>query len=206
MSVVRDHKGGNPPPTTELEAAVPTTEPTLDQSAKPEGPSFDEVFHRYCRFVWRVLARLGVSTPDLPDICQDVFVVIHRRLGSYEEQRASLPSWIYGICARTASDYRRHTRTRKELASEFLPEMAIASSQHESLEAVRARARLADVLSGMEETKQMVFMLYELDELPMTKVALMVGCPLQTAYSRLHAARREIVAAFSEDEKKASRT
>ena len=30
----------------------------------------------------------------------------------------------------------------------------------------------------------------------MTEVAMAVGCPLQTAYSRLHAARREVEAAM----------
>jgi RNA polymerase sigma-70 factor (ECF subfamily) len=40
-----------------------------------------------------------------------------------------------------------------------------------------------------------VFVLYELEELPMIEVAEAVGCPLQTAYSRLHAARDAVEAA-----------
>ena len=37
--------------------------------------------------------------------------------------------------------------------------------------------------------------LYELEGLPMREVAEAIGCPLQTAYSRLHAARELLQAA-----------
>jgi RNA polymerase sigma-70 factor, ECF subfamily len=37
--------------------------------------------------------------------------------------------------------------------------------------------------------------LYELEGLTMKEVAEVVGCPLQTAYSRLHAARERLTAA-----------
>ena len=46
-------------------------------------------------------------------------------------------------------------------------------------------------------------MLYEIEELSMAEVALAVGCPLQTAYSRLHAARREVESMAHRLEKKA---
>jgi len=40
-----------------------------------------------------------------------------------------------------------------------------------------------------------VFVLFELEEVAMAEVAEIVGCPLQTAYSRLHAARAEVATA-----------
>ena len=38
----------------------------------------------------------------------------------------------------------------------------------------------------------LVFVLFEMEELSMAEVAGIVGCPVQTAYSRLHVARREV--------------
>jgi RNA polymerase sigma-70 factor (ECF subfamily) len=46
------------------------------------------------------------------------------------------------------------------------------------------------LLGRLDDEKRTVFVLYELEELPMIEVAQAVGCPLQTAYSRLHAARK----------------
>jgi RNA polymerase sigma-70 factor (ECF subfamily) len=40
-----------------------------------------------------------------------------------------------------------------------------------------------------------VFVLFEIEQIPMEEVARAVGCPLQTAYSRLHAARERVTAA-----------
>jgi RNA polymerase sigma-70 factor (ECF subfamily) len=42
--------------------------------------------------------------------------------------------------------------------------------------------------------------LYELEELTMAEVAEALGCPLTTAYSRLHAARKSVRAAFARTE------
>jgi RNA polymerase sigma-70 factor (ECF subfamily) len=41
-----------------------------------------------------------------------------------------------------------------------------------------------------------VVVLYDLEELPMSKVADIVGCPLQTACSRLHAGRKQMLHAL----------
>ena len=40
-------------------------------------------------------------------------------------------------------------------------------------------------------------MLYELEGLAMNEIAELLGCPVQTAYARLHAARRRVLGAFT---------
>jgi RNA polymerase sigma-70 factor (ECF subfamily) len=70
-------------------------------------------------------------------------------------------------------------------------------SQDEELEQRRAREKLAQVLERLDEDKRAVFVLYELEELTMPQVAEALGCPLTTAYSRLHAARKTVRAAFA---------
>jgi RNA polymerase sigma-70 factor (ECF subfamily) len=44
----------------------------------------------------------------------------------------------------------------------------------------------------LDDDKRAAFVLYEIEELPLREVAEALGCPLQTAFSRLQAARREI--------------
>jgi RNA polymerase sigma-70 factor (ECF subfamily) len=156
----------------------------------------DEVVADHGRFVWRVLGRLGVPSADVPDVCQEVLVTVCRRLPDFDAERASFRSWLYGICVRTASDHRRRLRARKEQPVDVLPELPLPASQDEELERRRARAYLEQVLEGLDEGKREVFVLYELEELPMVEVAHAVGCPLQTAYSRLHAARKAVESAF----------
>ncbi|HKO51023.1 MAG TPA: sigma-70 family RNA polymerase sigma factor [Polyangiaceae bacterium] len=159
---------------------------------------FQHVFSEHCKFVWRVLARLGVHQSDLPDVCQEVFLVVHRQLGNFDPTRAALSSWMYGICLRSASDYRRRRVRRKETSAEAAPVVARAEHQFEDLAQRRAWHRLEAVLDAMDAGKRAAFVLYELENLPMSQVAAILSCPLQTAYARLHAARRLVFQAFEE--------
>lgn len=148
--------------------------------------------------MWRVLGRLGVHRADIPDVCQEVFLTVHRRLADYDG-RAAMGAWIYGICVRTASDYRRRAHRRHEsLRGWDLPEPSEPAGQEHALDLSRARARLDAVLERLAFGQREVFVLYELEELPMAEIARVLACPIQTAYSRLHAARKAVTEAFRE--------
>jgi RNA polymerase sigma-70 factor, ECF subfamily len=162
-------------------------------SARPEVPSLPTIFRDYAPFVWRGLRRLGVPESDVEDVCQEVFVVVHRKLGDFEG-RSSLRTWIYGICARTASDYRKSGRVRREVVTDAPPEAAHEGDQHDAFALKQARATLDRILDELDGDKRAVFVLYEIEELTMAEVAEALGCPLQTAYSRLHAARKVVEA------------
>lgn len=158
-------------------------------------PPFEEIFDAYGPFVWRILGKLGVWPADVPDVCQDVFVVVYKRLADYDG-RASLRSWIYGICARIAADHRRRRASRRERAEDPFPEPALSPHQEDDVERRRAEALLHETLAALDEEKRAVFVLFELEEFSMSEVAAALGCPLQTAYSRLYAARNAVTVAF----------
>jgi RNA polymerase sigma-70 factor (ECF subfamily) len=169
--------------------------PRANASAGPPAgvPSLAEIFREHAPFVWRGLRRLGVPESDVEDVCQEVFVVVHRKLGEFEG-RSSLRTWIYGICARTASDYRRSGRVRREVVTDAPPEPSHEGGQHDAVALRQARATLDRILDELDDDKRSVFVLYEIEELTMAEVAEALGCPLQTAYSRLHAARKVVEA------------
>lgn len=150
----------------------------------------DAIFREHAPYVWRALRRLGVHEADVEDVCQEVFVVVHRRLGSFDGACA-VRTWLYGICIRTASDYRRRPHRRRESpAGDDLPDIGSPPAQEDELEQRRALDRLDAALGELDDAKRAVFVLYEIEGLQMPEVAQAIGCPLQTAYSRLHAARR----------------
>jgi RNA polymerase sigma-70 factor (ECF subfamily) len=165
--------------------------------AAPAGEgSFREIFREHAPFVWRVLRRLGVGEADVEDVAQEVFLVVHRRLAEFEG-RSKLRTWIYGIAVRVASDHRRRAHVRRELATDRPPERAGSAPQPKELEQRQARALLDAALARLDEDKRAVFVLFEIEEVAMKEIAEAVGCPLQTAYSRLHAARRELKEALA---------
>ena len=179
-------------PILEDVAIGPTQGPVIVQ----EVPPFPEVFRSYSGFVWRVLLRLGVAESDVDDVAQEVFLGVHRNLSRFEG-RCSLRTWIYGICHRRAVDYRRRASVRPELYSGDPPDQGVEANQEQGLALAQARAQLAQVLDTLDEEKRTVFVLFDIEGIPMEEVAEVVACPLQTAYSRLYAARRKVEATLT---------
>jgi RNA polymerase sigma-70 factor (ECF subfamily) len=142
--------------------------------------------------LWRSLRRLGVPEADVEDAAQEAFVVIHRKLPEFEG-RSSLKTWIFGICMRVASDWRKRAHIRREAPMEEAPERTTSGETPTRQIAMKqARTVLDQALAGLDEDKRAVFVLFELEQASMHEVAEAVGVPLQTAYARLYAARRFI--------------
>lgn len=154
-----------------------------------ELPEFRRIFDDHAGFVWRSLRYLGVAERDVEDHVQEVFVAVHRRLGEFE-WRSSLRTWIYAFCLRVASDYRRRAHVRRERFPSEFPEPQLGPNQESQVEQREMRERLAAALDQLDDAKREVFVLYEIEELEMKDVVELVGCPLQTGYSRLRAARK----------------
>jgi RNA polymerase sigma-70 factor, ECF subfamily len=167
----------------------------------PEVPSLRAIFDEYSGFVWRTLRHLGVPERDIEDVCQEVFVVVHRKLDSFEG-RSTIRTWVYGICLRTASDYRRRAHVRREQTVDELPVVSTEADQENDVQRARHRKRLLALLDELDEEKRQVFVLYEIEELEMKDIAAAMGTPLQTAYSRLRAARQILAKALEDDRAK----
>jgi RNA polymerase sigma-70 factor (ECF subfamily) len=174
------------PLTKELEAAA-RAKARVEEAC----PDLAEVFDAHGAYVGRALSCLGVRERELADAIQEVFLVVHRRLAELRDPGA-LRSWLYAICVRKALTFRRRAARRREDAVAELPETADGSTPHDDLERTRALAMAFAILDELDDDKRAVFVLYEVEQLPMSEVAEAVGCPLQTAYSRLYAARRDI--------------
>jgi RNA polymerase sigma-70 factor (ECF subfamily) len=159
--------------------------------ATAERPDLAAVFDAHAAYVGRALTCLGIRERELPDAMQEVFIVAHRRLHELERP-AALRSWLYAICLRKAMTFRRRAARSREDACAEPPEQSAADSPHDELERTRALAVALEILDELEHDQRAVFVLYEVEQLPMCEVAEAVGAPLQTAYSRLYAARREV--------------
>jgi RNA polymerase sigma-70 factor (ECF subfamily) len=150
-----------------------------------------ELYEQNFRFVWRVLRRLGVSEADVPDAVQDVFIVVHRKLASYEE-RGSVRTWLVAICMRVASDRRRLAHVRRHvLDSDSLERCADSGSDGDEVTDRReGLALLETILDELPLEQRAVFALFELEGYSGEEIATLLSVPLGTVYSRLRLARQ----------------
>jgi RNA polymerase sigma-70 factor (ECF subfamily) len=166
--------------------------PAADDPARAPGVDLRKAFDDHARFVWRALLGFGVGQADVADASQQVFIVLHERLGDLDAG-TSLRTFIYGICVRVASDFRRRAHRRREQLAADPPEQASTSSPEQQAASREALVALEAALEMLPPAQREVFVLYEIEELPMNEIAHALACPLQTAYSRLRLARRAVL-------------
>jgi RNA polymerase sigma-70 factor, ECF subfamily len=154
-------------------------------------PEFRRLFDEQVDFVWRVLRRYGVPDRDVDDLCQEVFMIVHRKLPEFEG-RSTLRTWIYGIAARTALASRRKAHVRRERLEPELEERAVEATQHDQAARKGDLSVVEAALQELDEEKREAFVLYELEGLSVVEVAAATGVPENTALYRLHKAREEL--------------
>ena len=176
-------------------AVPPAAAGTASDEAGAPSPTFRELFDTHARFVWRALLALGVGDADVADASQHVFLVLHRKLGQLDPA-CSPRTFMYGICLRVAADHRKRRRRRHEHLVADLPEVACHPTQEDWAWQRQSLRRLRVALDDLDPGQREVFVLYEIEELPMVEVARAIGRSLQTAYGRLYAARKAVAAAL----------
>ncbi|MGK3995457.1 RNA polymerase sigma factor [Sorangium sp. So ce1024] len=142
-------------------------------------------------FVWATLQRFGIQQPDLEDAFQDVFIVVQRRLPSFD-WACPVTTWLFAICRRVAASHRRRAHTRRERLGEIVDDVPdSARGPEEMTSQQQARLRLEEILEAMDLDRRAVFVMFEIEEMPCNEIASLIGIPVGTVYSRLHAARKE---------------
>jgi len=165
-------------------------------AALAEPRDFEAIFRDMAPYVLRVLPRMGVRDADLDDVAQEVFLAVHKSLPSFEG-RSQLRTWVYGICIRTCSNYRRRAYHRHEQIVEAPMQTSSASSGPERrAQAQQALGALDRALGALPMTQRSVFVLHEIEGLEMTEIARALDCSKFTAYARLYAARKRVDSAL----------
>lgn len=157
-------------------------------------PGFAALYAAQFNYVWRTLARLGVRDAELEDAAQEVFVVVHRRLDSYDPQRPIKP-WLCGIAHRVATAERRRARHRREQLCARPAQRAIARGTPEKRIALQQRfARVRAALQALDPDQRVVFVMAEMEEITCPEIAEALAIPLNTVYSRLRRGRKRFKA------------
>jgi RNA polymerase sigma-70 factor (ECF subfamily) len=160
-------------------------------NAAPVAIDFTQVFRDFGAYVPGLLRRLGVAEREVEDVAQDVFSVIHRQLPTFRGDSA-LKTWICGITLRVARSHLRLSRVRRVFLGAPPVEPSRPATQHESALLNERVQQLRLALDELPEEQRRVFVLYELEDLPMQEIARITGSSEKTAYTRLYAAREKI--------------
>jgi RNA polymerase sigma-70 factor (ECF subfamily) len=177
-------------------AAVAAQPAVSNAAPASEVPPFETVYDSYFPYVWRSVQRLGVPASQVDDAVQEVFIVVHRRLGEFEA-RSPIKTWLYAIALRVARAHRaKNRRARDEAGLDDVQISAPEATRPDSVASSAEAARLVQaLLDGLDDDQREVFVLAELEQLSAPEIARALDVKLNTVYSRLRLARAAFAAA-----------
>lgn len=187
--------------TTPMSAARKLDAPSEAEDVPAMTPA--ALYESHLRFVWRNLRRFGVADELLEDAAQDVFVTVHRRWESFNPRASSIETWLFGILIRVAHYHRRTLRRRLARLVPWLSESRlheVSSSLEGPLEVAAKREAvvlLDRMLDELSDHQREILVLVDVEQIAVPEASAILGINLNTAYTRLRAARQRFQGAVS---------
>ena len=157
-------------------------------------PDFRAVYRAEFAAVYNWLIRLGIRGEDVQDLAHDVFAAAYRRWETYDASRPVRP-WLFGIAYRLVLDFKRKLQNQRESPNDELEAVDASRSAEDVVASKQGLELAASIIGSLELERRAVFVMHEIEGVPIPQVADAVGVPINTAYSRLRLARQDFNAA-----------
>ena len=176
--------------------------------------SFATLLNRYQRELYHFLVRFLGNRAAAEDVFQETFLQVHQSADAFDLQRRFKP-WLFTIAANKARDLIRSQARRPanplqasisngdDDGGEFIDLMqATVELPEEPMARQEMQQKVQHVVAGMPEHLREILILSYFNTFPYRQIADILGIPLGTVKSRLHAA----VATFAERWKVSNRS
>ena len=136
-----------------------------------------------------MLRHLGVPVVALDDAVQEVWLVVHQRLGGFEG-RSTIKTWLFGIAMNVARNARRAEDKRVRQLHEPEPPRSPPSDPEMEHLGREAWLRVQHFLSTLDEERRAIFVCSLLEHLPAQQTAEVTGVDVTTVYQRVRTLRQ----------------
>ena len=177
-------KGANSSEDT-LDADTVSAE-TLDGCRSGNRDAQRQLYEQCNHNVYRLAVRM-VGTQDAPDVTQQVFMQVFRKIDQYTGL-SRFETWLYRVSVNEAL---QHLRKRSRRESQALTQEPM-SDQRPEHERGEAKELLDQALDRIEPELRSIFVLREVEGLSYGEIAMATEIPEGTVGSRLNRARREL--------------
>jgi RNA polymerase sigma-70 factor, ECF subfamily len=174
------------------------TDQVLAAGPKPEYDT-DQLYRDYGVAVARWAAKLGQSPSETEDTVQEVFMVVHRRLGEVPELR-NPASWLFRITENIVRRrWRDQLRTGRSQVGMVEETPATAPSPLDELERRRMLKKLEAAMGDLPAEDRRLLWLCDVRQLPTSSVTALTGIKPQTLRVKRYRARMQIAQRLRDD-------
>ena len=161
--------------------------------------AFAALVERYRREMFHFLLRFVGGRAAADDVFQETFLQIHTSIDTFDTSKRLRP-WLFTIGANKARDYLRRNKRRQAVplsatvggdgeGPTFVDLMeADLPMPGDRVEAAEVAGRVREAVDQLPDHLREVLLLAYFKQLPYKEVAEVLGIPLGTVKSRLHAA------------------
>lgn len=165
-----------------------------------EYDAYEEIVRRYQDKAFRLAFSLMKNETDAQDVVQEAFLNMYRKLDTFKGQ-SQFGSWMYRVVVNAALMRLRKKKRRSEVPvdddeGEFreddyyvasVPEWRVRAD--EAAENRELRQKIIEAVDELPPKYQTVFLLKEVEGLPLKEIAEVVDLSVGGVKSRLHRAR-----------------
>ncbi|PYQ61932.1 MAG: hypothetical protein DMF58_03185 [Acidobacteria bacterium] len=156
-----------------------------------DGEAFEHLVRRKTSKVYSLCYRIIGNAEDAKDIAQLVFIKLWENLEKYDPAYA-FDTWLYRIVTNVAIDFMRNKQSRENAVNSNLRLVKTSTDAEQGVIVQRKEIEqvfnaVSSVLSPKQKT---IFVMREMDDLPSSEIAKILGCRESTVRNHLFNARK----------------
>jgi RNA polymerase sigma-70 factor (ECF subfamily) len=150
----------------------------------------DALFEVEAARLYRLCLQLTGNRADAEDALQECFLAAREALAAFRGE-ARPETWLYRIAFRVSL----RLKAKRRLAPEVSPGEEPSDDPHHALIARDEAQQLMKAMQSLSAEHRAVLALFAVDGLSHKEIATILGIPEGTVWSRLHLARKKLLAA-----------
>jgi RNA polymerase sigma-70 factor (ECF subfamily) len=162
-------------------------------SSKGDMIAFEEVYNRHHRRVYAICLRMLKNSNEAEDLTQDVFIQLHRKIGSFRGDSA-FTTWLHRLTVNQVLMHFRKRTVKFEKTTEEgeTPVQIVRGSERPNKMPVVDKIALEHAIKQLPKGYKNVFVLHDIEGFEHEEVARILGCSVGTSKSQLHKARLKL--------------
>lgn len=155
--------------------------------------AFEALYRAHAGRLFGLVSRMLGSAPEAEDVLQEVFVSVHRKMGSFRGD-SSLSTWLYRIAVNHCLDHLRSRGARMARATESLDkeEAYEPTAVEPQVPSAISRIDLERAIAQLPAGCRAAFVLHDVEGLDHGEVAARLGISEGTSKSQVHKARQRL--------------
>lgn len=165
-----------------------------------DSSAFSEIYYEHYDRIYDLVLGYVKDSGDAEDLTQEIFTKVWLHIGKFRGD-SELHTWMYRIAVNHCKNWLNKKRLPGQLYDDvdFETEDTIDISTPEAcMEAVQAQDMFSEVIDNLPSHLHECFYKRHILKMPYTQISEEVGCAVGTAKSRVHAARKIVMANYKE--------